>query len=386
MADSFQFDCRGSVVSGVGTARQPPAGVAIDGPVLAVVDPGLVGAGVAAPVLEGWQAAGLAITAFTDFSSDPKAAQIDAAREAALKIGATAVLGIGGGSALDVAKTAAALIGSDAAAVDYALCRIPFPARTAALVAIPTTAGTGAEVTRTTVYSDADGAKLWAWDDALRPDVAVLDPEVTVGLPPKLTAATGADALVHAIEACTNRRANPIVDAWALHAIRLVVHTLPVAVRQPQDLSARGTLLVAACLAGLAIDACGTGVAHALGHALGSLAGIHHGRSVALGLRVALPGNAAAAPERHAAVSLAMGLIGEDDMQLATALASRFDAFLGQVGVEISLAEDGLGPADAERLTQAVLRPENAPMCEANCREMTPEVVAELVHALLTAD
>ena len=81
-----------------------------------------------------------------------------------------------------------------------------------------------------------------------------------------------------------------------------------------------------------------------------------------------------------------MGLIGEDDMQLATALASRFDAFLGQVGVEISLAEDGLGPADAERLTQAVLRPENAPMCEANCREMTPEVVAELVHALLTAD
>ena len=380
-----QLHIRVTVTAGPGAALAVPALPHPAGPVLAVVDPGLAANGVAGPVLDAWRDAGLAVATFTDFTGDPTAAEIDAARAAARNLGAATLLAIGGGSALDVAKLAAALLNSETDVAAHALGRRPFPERHAHLVAVPTTAGTGAEVTRTAVFSDDSGAKLWAFAETVRPDLAVLDPRMTVGLPPHLTAATGADAVVHAIEACTNTRANPLVDAWALHAIRLAVRDLATAVAQPDNLAARANLQTAACLAGLAIDACGTAVAHALGHALGTLAHVHHGRAVALGLRVALAANAAAAPARHAAVARAMGLSGEKDGPLADALAGRFDAFLRDVGVHVSLARDGLGPGDADRLTALVLRPENAPMRDANCRAVTPAIVAGLVRDLLQA-
>ena len=386
MPATYEFIHLGHVVSGSGLSRVPPSGVVPDGPVLAVVDPGLLDLGIVQPVLQGWRDAGLMVDVFSALESDPKGHQVDQARAAAHACGATTVLTVGGGSALDVGKTAAALLTSDDPAVAFGVGRQAYPGRTVALVAIPTTAGTGAEVTRTTIFSDDDGNKLWANDNTQRPDAAVLDPDLTAALPPGLTAATGLDALVHAIEACTNQRAHAMADAWALHAIRLVVQALPTAVRDPTDLQARSTLLNAACLAGLAIDACGTAVAHAMGHALGSIARVHHGRAVALSLRVALAGNAAASPARHAAVARAMGLIGDDDPQVAAGLSSRFDAFLRQVGLPITLADDGLGPDDAERLAVASQRPENQPMLDVNCRVIEPAGVLELSRAVLVAD
>ncbi|HET8727000.1 MAG TPA: iron-containing alcohol dehydrogenase, partial [Alphaproteobacteria bacterium] len=157
------------------------------------------------------------------------------------------------------------------------------------------------------------------------------------------------------------------------------------AVARPGDLAAREAILRAACLAGFAIDACGTAVAHAIGHALGAIGHVHHGRAVGLALRVALAGNARAAPEAHARIAGATGLDAADDAALAAALPAAFDAFLRRVGLDIGLGADGLGPADADRLTEATLRPENRPMLEANCRPLQSADVASLAAELLRA-
>ena len=165
------------------------------------------------------------------------------------------MVGLGGGSALDIAKLAAAIAPADEAAEHYALAANPLPLGGLPRILIPTTAGTGSEVTRTSVITSADGRKLWAWGDALRADLAILDPTLTTGLPAMLTAATGIDALVHAIEACTVRRGNPLADAYGLHAIRLIAGgALRRALADPDDLDARGEMMIAAALAGIAFD------------------------------------------------------------------------------------------------------------------------------------
>jgi alcohol dehydrogenase class IV len=147
-------------------------------------------------------------------------------------------------------------------------------------------------------------------------------------------------------------------------------------------------MLRAACLAGRAIDRAGTGVAHALGHALGSLAGVPHGRAVALGLDAALSWNAEAAPDRHAAVADAFGLQVDptaSDEALADELAAAFNRFLRELELPVSLADDGLAEKDAERVAEATLRPENAPMLQANCRHVGEAEALLLSRALLTA-
>ena len=355
------------------------------GQVVMVCDPHVRAIGLIDGMVDDLMDAGAAVSVFDDITGDPKSTQVDAAAEMIRSTAAGAVVAVGGGSSMDVGKMSAAIAGVEALAMAFSLGQETLPSGRPTLVCIPTTAGTGAEVTRIAAYSDPAGAKLWASGEALRADVAILDPLLTVGLPPPLTAATGADVLVHAIEACTNREAQPMVDPWALHAIRLVAQQLPQAVARPDDIEARGMMLIAACLAGLSVDACGTGIAHALGHALGAVGQVHHGRAVALSLRVALPANAAAAPARHAEVARAMGHFGEDDDQLASFLASHFDAFLRRIGIEISLAADGMPSDSVDRVFAEAIQPENAPMREANCRDFAPEELRDLVRDLVDA-
>jgi len=355
------------------------APLAATGPVLLVADPGIPA--LAHQAAEALAGAGLEVATFSDVRSDPLASQVDAAAEAARAAGARLVVGLGGGSALDTAKLAAAVAGAAAPAEHYGLCANPLPPPLPKIL-IPTTAGTGSEATRTAIITTAAGAKVWTWGEELLADVALLDPELTVGLPRGLTVATGVDALVHAIEAATNRRHHPLSDAPALQAIRLVRRWLPRAIEAPADLDARGSLLIASWLAGQAIDGAGTGIAHSLGHALGALAHVHHGRAVGLSLRVALAGNAEASPAAHAEVARAFGLEGEDDAALAAALAPAFDGFLRQVGLDLRLPEDQL-PLD--RLVGETRKPENLPMIDANCRAYDEGDLRRLGQSLLAA-
>ncbi|MCH7555027.1 MAG: iron-containing alcohol dehydrogenase [Proteobacteria bacterium] len=359
--------------------------------VLLVSDPGVAEAGLTGRVAAVLERAGADAAVFTEVKSDPLAASADAAAAAARSHGAATVVGLGGGSALDIAKLAAAIAPAAEPAEHYALALNPLPRGGLPRILIPTTAGTGSEVTRTSVITSADGRKLWAWGEALRADLAILDPTLTTGLPETLTAATGIDAVVHAIEACTVRRGNPMADAHGLHAIRLIAgnaggagSALTRALANPNDLDARGELMIAAALAGIAFDATGTAIAHAMGHALGVLGGVHHGHAVGLCLNAALAWNAEAAPARHAAVARALGAPcdGLDDEDAAALAAPAFDALLRGSGLSLSLADLALDAADLAALTMA---PENAPMRDANCREVTKQDALDIALRVLGA-
>lgn len=354
-------------------------------PVLLVNDPGI---GAIGDRVEGiLKSGGHRVVRFQDVRSDPLSRQIDSAAEAARRHAARLVVCLGGGSALDVGKMAAAIAPAEASAEHYALSVNPLPADPLRKICIPTTAGTGSETTRVSVFSTDKGDKLWGWGDGLAANLAILDPKLTVGLPPHLTAATGVDALVHAIEAVTIRRANPMNDAVGLHAIRLIVAHLPRAVAVPDDLVARGHVQIAAAAAGVAIDNAGTGVAHALGHALGAVGHVHHGRAVGLSLRVALAWNAESSPARHGAVAAALGVPtdGRRESDVIGDLGGAFDRFVRSTGLAISLAQDGLGKADVDRLAATMMAPENKPMRDSNCRAITEADARMLSEAVLTA-
>lgn len=359
----------------VGTVAARLAGRVRCAQVLA--DPALAALGHVAPLADALGTAGLAVVVTETCRGEPKEADVVAAATALRDSGARVVVGIGGGSALDVAKLAAVLADASCPPLAYAATRRPLPRRRRRVILIPTTAGTGAEATRTSVISDADGRKLWIWGDPLLPDAVILDPAPTVSLPAPMTAASGLDALVHAIEAATSRRATSLSDAHALHAIRLASTALLRALENPEDLAARGDMLVAAFLAGLAIDQAGTGIAHALGHALAGLAPVAHGRAVALALRAALDWNLAGAPAAFGPVAAALG------RDAANAVPSAFAALVEASGLSTDLAGDGLGPADRPRLRSLARAPENAPMLQANPRAVDDAGLAEVIARML---
>ncbi|HJR93159.1 MAG TPA: iron-containing alcohol dehydrogenase, partial [Acidimicrobiia bacterium] len=189
--------------------------------------------------------------------------------------GDATVVAVGGGSVIDSAKLAAAVTGSSSQIDRHLMSAEPFAA-SMKVVAVPTTAGAGAEVTRTCVITDG-GHKTWAWDELLRPASIVLDGTLTVGLPPATTVATGLDAVVHAIEAVTAQHRDETGYSAGLWALAELAACLPAVVADPGDFDARGRALVASTAAGLAIDRCATGIGHGLGHALGSLVPVPHG-------------------------------------------------------------------------------------------------------------
>jgi alcohol dehydrogenase len=179
------------------------------------------------------------------------------------------------------------------------------------MVAIPTTAGTGSEVTDWAVIRDEDAhLKLSFSSTYLAPDLAILDPELTRTLPRELTAATGMDALVHAIEAFVGANANPISDSLALQAIDMISNSLRDATYVSDDLDARGQMLIAACIAGIAYSSGGSslGIVHALAHAVGGMFDIHHGLANSIILPHGMVFNSAAVPNRFSRIARAMGV------------------------------------------------------------------------------
>jgi alcohol dehydrogenase class IV len=218
------------------------------------------------------------------------------------------VLGIGGGSALDVAKLVAALISGKQAVSDVFGINI-LSGRPLPLVCLPTTAGTGAEVSPNAILLDeADELKKGVVSPHLVPDAAYIDPLLTLSVPPAVTAATGLDALTHCIEAYANKFAHPIVDTYALQGIRLISANLVRAVRNGNDIDARAALALGSLYGGLCLGPVNTAAVHALAYPLGGKFHVAHGVSNALLLPHVLRFNLSAAPERYAEISLALGV------------------------------------------------------------------------------
>ena len=327
--------------------------------ILMVADPVLKSLGITALALDLLEKAGFETHVYDGFAGEPREQDVDAAAELARRHAARLVIGLGGGSALDTAKLAACCAVSGLSASAYALCATPLPQNRLPIIAIPTTAGTGSEVTRVSVFADASKVKVWAWGEELKPDIAILDPELTVAVPPHVTAATGLDALVHAIEAATNKQRSDGNDLYCLKAIGLITENLERAVKHPHDIAARGAMLLASCYGGIGIDNCGTALAHNISHAVADFAPIPHGRATGLAMLATMGWVAEGHREAFARVARAMGA---DDPVTA------YERLVRAIGIKVSLAGDGLDDVTPERLAQHMAAPANKPMRKSTVR------------------
>lgn len=347
---------------------------------LIVADPAMAALGITARLTAALTAAGHSFAIYDGLKGEPKSTDIDTAAALALRSGAKAVIGLGGGSALDTAKLAAACAVSGESVETYQLAAVPLPKNRLPIIAIPTTAGTGAEVTRVAVFSNAQKIKVWAWGEEIKPDIAILDPELTVAVPPHVTAATGLDALVHAIEASTNKHRNDGNDLYCHRAISLIAANLETAIREPNNLEARGALLLGSCYAGIGIDNCGTALAHNISHAMADLAPIMHGRATGLAMLATIDWVAEGNPSAFARVASAMGARADKDAAIES-----YQRLVRASGIKISLEGDGFELNRPEKLAERMAASANAPMRKSTSRMPNDSellVLAQRVYAL----
>lgn len=275
-----------------------------------VADAGVAAAGLLERVRAGLAAAGAEVVgAFTAVPPNSELGAVHACVTEAKVLRAEAFVAVGGGSVIDTAKLAALLYthGGDLATEYSGAQTVPGPL--VPVVVVPTTAGTGSEVSQAAmVYDAAAHRKLSFVDQHLRPRLALLDPTLTISLPQHLTAATGMDAATHAIEAFTGIEHAPPADAMAIHALRLIRQALPVVVRQGDDGEARAQMLIASTLAGIAFDHSMVGVVHAMAHAVGALAPVHHGTANAILLPYGMRYNWKVCRARYAELATALGV------------------------------------------------------------------------------
>ena len=348
MVKPFTFNTTPSLRMGAGLAGQigeitrPICGDRV----LLVTDPGMMATGLVQRATDGLRAAGVAVTLFDQVQADPPESIVLQAAEQAR--GATGVIGFGGGSSLDVAKLAALLAASaQPLAQAYGIGNAQGPRLP--LVLVPTTAGTGSEVTPISIVTTGASEKMGVVSPLLLPDLALLDPELTLGLPAHVTAATGIDAMVHAIEAyaSVNANNNPISRALAVEALGLMGRMLLRAVQKPDDLEARTGMLLGSMLAGQAFANSPVAAVHALAYPIGGHYKVPHGLSNALVLPHVLRFNAQVAPEAYAELlphvfpDLPSMGVAEAAYQFAQSMADLSQA----CGLEQGLREMGIARA-----------------------------------------
>jgi alcohol dehydrogenase len=275
--------------------------------VLVVIDPGLKAAGLVDGITAPLSQADIPFTVYDKVDPEPGLKLADNGARLAKKNGVDCVVGVGGGSALDIAKAISILITNGGKAEDYiGLGKIKKAG--VPKIMIPTTAGTGAEVTFTAVFiNEKTKSKGGMNGDPLYPDAALLDPALTVSLPPHVTAATGIDAFTHALEAYVSTQAHTISDMYALEAIDLISRNIGIAYANGSDLEARSAMLMGSLLGGKALATAGVGLVHAMAYPLGGMFNTPHGLANAVLLPYVVDYNIIGAPAKYAAVAELMG-------------------------------------------------------------------------------
>ncbi len=299
----------------------------------------------------------MCVGVFADVPPDSGVHVVDQGYGFARDRGAEGVVSVGGGSVIDTAKGVALLLREGGSLLDYQGFQM-LTRKVAPHVCLPTTAGTGSEVTYIAVIKDhAKKQKLLFGDHHLIPDVAILDPLLTLGLPPAMTAATGMDALSHAVEAITSSQREPLSDALGLHAIRLIAKWLPLAFKDGADLNARGQMLVAATLAGAAFGNAQVGLVHAIAHTVGARHGVHHGLANAVAMPYVMRFNNSDVAEEQATIAEALGLDvrGLTVEQAGLAAADEVARLVTDLGLATTLREAGVPETDLEECAQVVL-------------------------------
>ena len=288
------------------------------------------------------QCEGVKYTVYDDVTENPGNSVVDNGYALARQLAVDCVIGVGGGSALDTATGVAMLMTNGGKALDYfhgkPVEHISLPS-----ILIPTTSGTGSEVNRCFVVTDeATGFKDGVATDEMCPAVTILDPEMTVTMPPKVTASSGIDAFTHAFEAYLSRNAHPLSDALNLHAMRLIVKYLRRAYADGSDLEARSGMCLAAAIAGVGFDQVGLILTHAMAHPLSGLFGVPHGIACALMTPPVMRFNVIAAPERIAEVGHILGVPADPALTVyeqAYAAVNAFKSFMGELDLPMTITE-----------------------------------------------
>jgi len=345
----FAFNTTPSVVFEPGSSKRlgAIAGPRLGERVLLITDPGLRKLGLCDPGIASLEKEGIAVTVFDKVEADPSRATLMKAIETGRAARVTGVVGFGGGSSLDVSKLAALLCGSnedldEAWGVGNAKGpRLP-------LVLVPTTAGTGSEVTPVSIITVGEEEKRGVSSAVILPDIAILDAELTLGLPPAITAATGIDAMVHAIEAYASKSANnnPLSRMLARQALRLLGANIETAVSNGDDVAARGAMLLGSMLAGQAFANSPVAAVHALAYPIGGTFHVPHGLSNALVLPHVLRFNAPDATHLYAEIAADAfpSLEKEDGAQgRCAAFIEELASLSKRVGLQSRLREVGIG-------------------------------------------
>ncbi len=300
--------------------------------------------------------AGVAASIYDGAGQEPTLAAVEAARAQARAAEAELAIGLGGGSALDTAKAAAGLFHQPGTAGEYHQGRRLEPRPGLPLVAVPTTAGTGAEVTKNAVLIDPGRrVKESIRDDSWFPALAVVDPALTLSLPPRATASTGADALCQALEAYVSTGAGPLTDPLAVEAIARIGRSLERAVAHGDDLAARSDMLYGSLLAGMAMANARLGAVHGLAHPLGARYGIPHGVVCGLLLPHVMAYNLPFARDKYARVAELLGVKGAPCATAGELAVDRVRELVAGVGLPQHLAAFGVGEADFAALATEAL-------------------------------
>ena len=344
--DNFTFNTAASIRFGAGSLAQMISVLPSEcSRVLLVTDPGMMGTGIIERALEILRSGKMAVALFAEVQADPPEAVIHAATQAAIAHRTQVVIGLGGGSSLDVAKLVAVLALGDEMLPDiYGVgnikgARLP-------LVLIPTTAGTGSEVTMVSIVTTGSSEKMGVVSPVLLPDVAILDPGLTLGLPPHITAAIGIDAMVHAIEAyaSANPNNNPLSNNLAKEALRLMGGALEIAVNDGADIQARSDMLLGSMLAGQAFANSPVAAVHALAYPIGGHYKVPHGLSNALVLPYVLSFNAVTCPQPYAEIAPLVfpEIQGMASQEAAVEFAEKLAALSARCGLPQRLRDVGI--------------------------------------------
>lgn len=341
--------------------------------VLVVADPGVERAGLLRPLLDSLHGAGLTTSVFTEVVPDPGEDIVTKAYQQARTFGAQMVVGLGGGSSMDVAKLAAYFADSSETlrqiiGVEQA------KGRRLPLVLVPTTAGTGSEVTPIAIVTLNDQTKGGVVSHLLLPDLAILDANLTLSLPPVVTAHTGLDAMVHAIEAYTSKiRKNPVSDALATRALQLLNDNIRPAFHDGSNVTARSNMLLGACLAGMAFANAPVAAVHALAYPLGGIFHLSHGLSNAIVLTEVLRFNRSAAERLYADLGrqLCAGTQcnAKSDAAACDHLFGLLDDLVVELQVDTRLGTYGISHNDLDRLAEDALKQQR--LLVNNPREVT---------------
>ncbi len=353
----FDFHVKTKIVFGLNSVERLAAKVENLGAkkVLVVTDKGIIQAGLLEKITRPLESAGIEFVVFDEIEPNPKDTTILKGAQCMKDAQADVIIGLGGGSPMDAAKAISVMSVNEGTVEQY--CGVgadPWPVPPKPVVAIPTTAGTGSEVSAAAMVNIVDKArKMDMFGRSIEPSVAILDPLLTVGLPPHLTAWTGIDALSHALEAYVAKYANPITDALAEKSIQLVADNLRQAYANGENVKARSNMLLASTMAVMAAAA-GLGIVHSMAQTMGGYYDMPHGQSIAVCFPIGVKYNLFTAPEKFARVSQFLGTDINDLSPIAAAksVLPALQELLNDVDITDDMGTLGVREADIPELAE----------------------------------